>query len=123
MPVYERHVFVCKNTRPDGDHRGCCLSRGAGSIRDRLRQLVDERGLKRKIRINTADCLGQCEHGPVLVVYPEGVWYGFVQLEDVEEIFESHLIGGRPVKRLQLPSRCVNTPHCPHKREIVRAST
>ena len=67
------------------------------------------------MRSNGAACLDQCEHGVTVVVYPEQVWYGFVQPADVEEIVESHLVGGRPVERLRLAPGCINTPQCPHK--------
>jgi (2Fe-2S) ferredoxin len=55
-----------------------------------------------KIRINKAGCLDRCTDGPVAVIYPEGIWYTFIDTEDVEEIIQSHLIQGRPVERLQL---------------------
>jgi (2Fe-2S) ferredoxin len=55
-----------------------------------------------KIRINKAGCLDRCADGPVAVIYPEGIWYTFVDTEDIEEIIQSHLVQGRPVERLQL---------------------
>ena len=55
-----------------------------------------------KIRVNKAGCLDRCNDGPVMVIYPEGVWYTFVDTEDVEEVIQSHLIQGRVVERLQL---------------------
>ena len=55
-----------------------------------------------KIRVNKAGCLDRCADGPVMVIYPEGIWYTFIDTEDVEEIIQSHLIQGRPVGRLQL---------------------
>ena len=55
-----------------------------------------------KIRVNKAGCLDRCADGPVMVVYPQGVWYTLVDQDDVEEIIQSHLINGRPVERLQL---------------------
>ena len=55
------------------------------------------------------------ELGPVVVVYPEQVWYGFVRAEDAEEIVEKHLVGGKPVERLVLPEDCLNTVQCPHR--------
>jgi len=115
MAAFERHVFVCNNTRPDGHPRGCCAAKGGEAIRDRLKVLAAEAGLKGRVRVNVAGCLDQCEHGVTLVVYPEAVWYGFVMAEDVEEIFRSHILEGRPVERLRLPPECLNTPRCPHK--------
>jgi (2Fe-2S) ferredoxin len=72
-------------------------------------------GLTGKIRINKAGCLDQCEHGPLMVVYPEAVWYGDVQPEDAAEIVSEHLVGGRPVERLRLADACLNTKSCPHR--------
>jgi len=55
------------------------------------------------VRVNKAGCLDRCEHGPVIVVYPEAVWYTYVDREDIDEIVESHLRDGHPVERLRLP--------------------
>lgn len=115
MPGFEKHVFVCTNTRDAGHPRGCCGHKSGEAIRDALKAAVKDRGLKRRVRVNQAGCLDQCEHGVTIVVYPEGVWYGFVTAADVAEIVESHLVKGRPVERLRLPDACINTPACPHK--------
>lgn len=115
MAAFEKHVFVCTNTREPSHPRGCCSAKSSVAIRERLKELVKQRGLAKKIRINTSGCLDQCEHGVTVVVYPEAVWYGFVKMEDVEEILESHLISGKPVERLRLPPECVNTERCAHK--------
>lgn len=115
MPSFERHVFVCTNTRKPDHPRGCCSARQSEAIRDRLKTLAAEQGLKGRVRVNSAGCLDQCEHGPTIVVYPEGVWYGFVTLADVDEIVSSHLVAGRPVERLRLSPECINTDQCPHR--------
>ena len=70
--------------------------------------------MKGKVRANQSGCLDQCEHGPNLVVYPDAVWYGRVTLADVDEIIESHIVGGKPVERLVLPETCLNTA-CEHR--------
>ena len=72
--------------------------------------------LKHKVRANESGCLDQCEHGPVVVVYPEAVWYGKVHSRDVEEIVQEHLAGGRPVERLRLSEACINSDRCPHRK-------
>ncbi len=115
MPAFERHVFVCTNTREPGHPRGCCSAKQSGVIREMLKAEIEKRGLKRRIRINQSGCLDQCEHGVTIVVYPEAVWYGFVRVEDVPDLVEQHLVGGRPVERLRLPDGCVNTERCPHR--------
>ena len=102
MPPLERHVFVCENLREPADARGCCAAKGAAEVRSRLRVLTKDAGLKGRVRINTAGCLDQCAHGVVIVVYPEGVWYGAVTVADVDEIFNRHVLGGQPVERLRL---------------------
>ena len=115
MALYERHVFVCGNTREAGHPRGCCSAKGSDAVREAFKKELKARGLNKRIRANQAGCLDQCEHGVTVVVYPEQVWYGFVQPADVAEIVESHLVGGKPVERLRLAETCVNTAACPHK--------
>lgn len=99
---FRHHVFVCENRRDPSDPRGCCSARGGEAVRTALKSELRRRGLKGIARANAAGCLDACEHGAVVVVYPEGVWYGGVRPEDVPEIVESHLLGGRPVERLRL---------------------
>jgi (2Fe-2S) ferredoxin len=100
-PRYRYHLFVCENRRPDDDPRGSCAAKGSMAIRAALKDELKRRGLKGRIaRANGAGCLDACEHGPTIVVYPEGVWYGGVTPEDVPELVESHLVQGRPVQRL-----------------------
>jgi len=100
---YRHHLFFCVNVRDDG--RPCCQQHDAARYRDYLKQRVKASGLAGpgKIRVNQAGCLDRCEHGPVLVVYPEGTWYHYLDEEDLDEIFEQHLLGGKPVARLLLP--------------------
>ena len=102
MPQYERHVFVCENLRDPDNPKGCCAAKGARDVRARLKRLAFEAGLRGRIRINSAGCLDQCEHGITIVIYPEAVWYGHVTVEDVDELFNEHVLNGRPVERLRL---------------------
>ena len=83
---------------------GCCNAKGASRVRDYAKARVKELGLagKGKVRVNQAGCLDRCEEGPVVVVYPEGVWYTYVDEEDVDEIIREHLVHGRPVDRLKI---------------------
>ena len=101
MPLYERHVFVCENRRPEDDPRGCCAAKGGAEIREALKKAAREAGLKGRVRVNAAGCLDQCAHGVTVVVYPEAIWYGGVTLGDVDAIVTEHLVGGRPVERLR----------------------
>jgi (2Fe-2S) ferredoxin len=115
LALFERHVFVCQNVRPEGAPRPSCTSDGKSELFAQLQQFTKAAGLGGKVRINKAGCLDQCEHGPTLVVYPEAVWYGHVQAGDAEEIVSEHLVGGMPVERLRLDDACVNTKSCPHR--------
>jgi (2Fe-2S) ferredoxin len=102
---YRHHVFVCENRRDAEDPRGCCAAKGSEAIRQALKEEIARRGLKREVRANAAGCLDACAHGPTVVVYPEGIWYGGVRVEDVPEIVERHLVNGVPVERLRIDER------------------
>lgn len=115
LPPFERHVFVCLNSRPADAPRPSCTSDGTSTLHMRMQQLARQAGLDTKVRINKSLCLDQCEHGPVVVVYPEAVWYGNVQPDDAEEIVREHLAGGRPVERLRIANACLNTKSCAHR--------
>jgi (2Fe-2S) ferredoxin len=115
LPKFEHHVFVCTNVREPGSARGSCTTDGKGELLSAFQAAAKDAGLKGRVRINNSKCLDQCEHGPTVVVYPDAVWYGRVTPADVEEIVQSHLIGGVPVERLHLPDECVNTATCAHK--------
>lgn len=115
MAKYERHVFVCTNCREPGSARPCCNADGTAALHKAMKQAADAAGLKDRVRINKSGCLDQCEHGPNMVVYPEGIWYGRVSVQDAAEIVQSHLVEGRPVQRLMLDPNCINTPACEHK--------
>ena len=88
---------------------------GQAKLQRLFKQKLAERGLKGRVRANQSGCLDQCEHGPNIVVYPEAVWYGRVTEADVDEIIDSHIVGGKPVERLVLAPDCVNTPTCEHR--------
>ena len=104
QPYYQHHVFICMNQRDDG--RPCCADRGAQAAQQHAKRRIKQLGLSGagKIRINQAGCLDRCDQGPVLVVYPEGVWYTYVDNDDIDEIIDSHLIDGKVVERLKLQS-------------------
>lgn len=101
MSPYHKHVFFCVNQRAAGED--CCNNHNAQAARDYVKDKVKMLGIsteKNTIRINSAGCLGRCELGPVLVVYPEAVWYTYVDQQDLDEIIEEHLTNGRIVERL-----------------------
>ena len=102
MSYFQHHVFICTNQREAGEQ--CCNTVGGS---DAFAYAKDRIGALKKngacaVRINKAGCLGRCDQGPVMVVYPNETWYNFVDNEDVEEIIQEHLINGRVVERLKL---------------------
>ncbi len=99
---FRYHVFVCENRRPPEDQRGSCAGRGGNAVRAALKAEIARRGLDAEVRANAAGCLDACPAGPAIVVYPEGIWYGGVRVEDVPEIVERHLVKGEPVERLRI---------------------
>jgi (2Fe-2S) ferredoxin len=112
---FERHIFICGNRRPEGHPRGCCDPAGEARLQKLFKEKLQQRGLKGRVRANQSGCLDQCEHGPNLVIYPDAIWYCGVTLADVDQIIDSHIVGGVPVKRLVMPDACINTPTCEHK--------
>jgi len=98
---YQFHIFGCTNSRPEGHKRGSCAARNAIALRNYMKVRTKELGID-SIRINAAGCLDRCELGPVMVVYPEGIWYRFDSEADIDEIIISHLQQGKPVERLRL---------------------
>lgn len=102
MSFYQYHVFFCTNQRENGE--ACCANFDSQAMRNYAKQRTKALGLHKdgKSRINAAGCLNRCAEGPVIVVYPEAVWYTWVDKEDIDEIIESHLQNGNPVKRLML---------------------
>ena len=102
MEHIKRHVFVCINQRQPGHPMGCCQSKGSIDLIQKLGEAVSTTNLAQDTAVAGATCLGPCTLGPTVVVYPEGVWYQGVNLEDVSEIVEEHLTNGRPVERLRL---------------------
>jgi (2Fe-2S) ferredoxin len=99
---YQHHVFFCLNQRDDGEP--CCMDKGAEAAFDHMKSRVKKLALngQSKVRINRAGCLDRCGEGPLIVVYPEAVWYTFVDNEDIDEIIDSHLLHGKIVKRLEV---------------------
>lgn len=100
---YERHIFFCLNQRDNGE--ACCADHRAQQAFDRCKARVKAEGLAGagQVRVNKAGCLDRCAGGPIAVVYPEAVWYTYVDENDIDEIVESHLKNGRVVERLRTP--------------------
>jgi (2Fe-2S) ferredoxin len=103
MGYFQRHVFFCLNQRDAPDN--CCANHQSAQMQAYAKERIKKLGQSGtgKVRINKAGCLDRCDEGPCMVVYPEGVWYTFVDKQDIDEIIESHLVGGQVVDRLRLP--------------------
>ena len=97
---YQRHIFFCLNDRANGEDS--CAHHGAKDMFDHCKARIKAEGLSGpgKVRINKAGCLDRCAHGPVCVIYPDNVWYQYVDRSDLDEILTEHLQNGRVVTRL-----------------------
>jgi (2Fe-2S) ferredoxin len=98
---YQKHLFICTNQRADPNKKSCGTEHGEALVA-RFKELIKTNNLQIDIRAQKTACLDACLQGPSMVVYPDAVWYGGVQLSDVEEIFEQHLVNNQPVERLRL---------------------
>lgn len=101
-PFFEYHIFCCTNRREEGNSRGCCASKGSEALRDYMKARVKALGIA-STRVNNSGCLDRCEHGPTMVIYPEGTWYSCKTKEEVDEVIAEHLQKGNVVERLRLP--------------------
>lgn len=101
---YDTHIFCCLNERDAGHKRGCCGNNMTRKLqkymKSRLKELSLEDKVQGRFRVNKSGCLDRCELGPVLVIYPDGTWYHYKDKEDIDEIIDTHIVGGEIVKRL-----------------------
>ena len=100
---FQQHIFFCLNQRDNGE--ACCAQLDAAAAFDRCKSQIKAAGLAGpgQVRVNKAGCLDRCAAGPVAVVYPEAVWYSYLDNSDIDEIVESHLKNGKVVQRLLVP--------------------
>ena len=120
MEPFRFHVFVCTQQKPEGV-TGCAGS-GSGEVLAALEREVQARGLGGDVQLTACGCMGLCEEGPVLVAYPEGVWYRRVRAADVPEIVERHIVSGKPVDRLVWRDAAAMKAMSVEHRERVRAA-
>ena len=104
MAKPDYHVFICAQQRPPGHPRGSCGERGAASLLPPLSQSLMSRNLLQKVSVVQTACLGPCDMGANMLVYPGGVLYTALKPEDIDNIVESHLVGGTPVADKQAPA-------------------
>ncbi len=99
--VYDIHILVCNNQRAGSEKLSCGGAHGLELVAEFKKQLKELKvGLK--TRANKSGCLGICDFGPTVAIYPEGTFYVGVQKEDVKEIIQSHIVNKKRVERLLL---------------------
>ena len=108
MPQFTHHIFVCCNQRDPQHRRGCCDPDGSEVLRNRFKVEIKDRGVGALVRANKAGCLDQCELGPTVVIYPQGIWYGGVTRRDVPRIIEETVLGGRVLEDLLIADELLN---------------
>lgn len=102
MGRFAHHIFFCEHARSSDSPKGSCAHQGGVELRQYAKERAAQLGLRGRVRVNTAGCLDACAFGPAVVVYPEDVWYRPQNKEDVEEILQEHVLGGRVVERLRI---------------------
>jgi len=103
MAKPEKHIFVCNHTRPPGHPKGSCGERSASDLAQAFYAELDKRELFNRFQLTSTGCLGRCEQGPVVLIYPDSVLYAHVGAADITEIIDQHLLGGKTVDRLLAP--------------------
>jgi (2Fe-2S) ferredoxin len=104
MAKPEKHVFVCAQSRPPGHPRGSCGQLGCAAVFQTFAQQFEAGQIHGKFQLTSTGCLGACDVGPTVIVYPDAVMYTKVKPEDVGEIVSEHLQKGEPVERLLAPA-------------------
>lgn len=115
MPAFTHHILICGNTRAPGHRRGCCDLDGRQTLREAFKRELKKANAGPLVRANHTGCLDHCEHGPTVVIYPQGIWYGRVRIEDVPRIVARTILQGEVLNDLQIPDSCLNNPSCPHR--------
>ena len=100
--IYDKHIFICTNQRAIDAPRKSCGETHGMSIVDAFKNKLKDLNLPIKLRAQKSGCLDICDFGQTVVIYPEGVFYVGVELNDVDEIINEHIVGGRVVERLKL---------------------
>ncbi len=107
MSYYQKHLFFCTNVKSEG--KKCCSQNDSPRLSQYARDCLQKQALygPGKIRVSQAGCLGRCQSGPCLVIYPDNIWYTYRDEKDVDLIIESYLKQGQVVDSLLLES--INT--------------
>ena len=106
---FEKHIFICTNERDENSLRKSCGSCRGLDLRKDLVRMINESGLKGRVRANKSGCLDVCEKGPAMVIYPNGFWYLDVKKKDIKKIFKKSIINNEPVSELIATKDQLNT--------------
>jgi (2Fe-2S) ferredoxin len=98
----KRHIFICTSSRINGQQKGYCHTKQSVELVNQFMEEISDRDLGGEVFVSNTGCFGICEKGPIVVVYPDNVWYGAVSGDDVEEIMEEHIENDRVVTRLEI---------------------
>ncbi len=99
MAPFRYHAFACTQEKPEGVP--CCSAAGAFRVLDALHRELGAAGLADDVQVSSCGCLGLCDSGPVMIVYPEGTWYTKLGPSETSEIVRSHFKEGKKVARLE----------------------
>lgn len=108
MKRFEKHIFICENKRDENNPKGSCALKGSLTFKQIFKQKLKEKGILAEVRPNSCGCLDACEFGPIVLIYPEQVWYGNVTENDIDEIIEKHIINNKIVERLTIKDKKFN---------------
>ena len=103
MPKPKYHIVICTNTRPPGHPKGSCGEKGAQNVTMKFSEELEKRNLFGRVMFTGSTCAGLCSAGPIVIVYPDAVWYQGVGPDNVNEIIEEHILKGKPVEKLVIP--------------------
>lgn len=109
MSVVQKHVFVCTKQKPEGI--ADCAEKKGTDVFNALKAQIYKMGKESEILVSESGCMGVCNFGPTVVVYPEAHWYTRVQADEIPKIIEEHLIGGTPVDRENLTENEIKGEH------------
>ena len=96
------HVFLCTSCRANGVQKGFCHSKGSVDLIGQLMEEIDENDLSSDVMVTNTGCFGICDKGPIMVVYPEGTWYGNLNEDAISRIVTEHFEGGNKVVELEI---------------------
>ncbi|MCD1294292.1 2Fe-2S ferredoxin [Methanocella sp. CWC-04] len=102
MQKPSKHIFICTSSRPTGQQKGFCHTKEGVDVMMRFTEEIEERELGGEVFLTNTGCFGICEKGPIVVIYPDNIWYKSVTADDVTEIMDEHIEGGKVVERLVL---------------------